>query len=60
LSVQRAVKAPDPTELGWKDTVRMNPLEDIVVALRPIRPIDSLGITTTAGNPFEVVNRSLA
>lgn len=31
-----AVKPPDPNELGWKDTVRMNPLEDIVVALRPM------------------------
>ena len=24
-----AVKPPDPNELGWKETVRMNPLEDI-------------------------------
>src|SRR5438477_4328536 len=24
--------------MGWKDTVRMNPLEDIVVALQPITP----------------------
>jgi FtsP/CotA-like multicopper oxidase with cupredoxin domain len=31
-----AIRPPDPNELGWKDTVRMNPLEDIVVALRPI------------------------
>jgi FtsP/CotA-like multicopper oxidase with cupredoxin domain len=30
-----AIKPPDANELGWKDTVRMNPLEDIVVALRP-------------------------
>ena len=29
------VKPPDPNELGWKETVRMNPLEDIIVALRP-------------------------
>ncbi len=28
----------DKTELGWKDTVRMNPLQDIIVALRPIIP----------------------
>ena len=26
------VKPPDPNELGWKDTVRMNPLEDVIVA----------------------------
>lgn len=33
------VKPPDPNELGWKDTVRMNPLEDAIVAMRPIAPI---------------------
>ncbi len=27
-----------PTELGWKDTVRISPLEDTIVALRPIVP----------------------
>jgi FtsP/CotA-like multicopper oxidase with cupredoxin domain len=29
----------DANELGWKDTVRMNPLEDILVALQPITPV---------------------
>jgi FtsP/CotA-like multicopper oxidase with cupredoxin domain len=29
---------PDPNELGWKDTVRISPLEDTYVALRPIIP----------------------
>ena len=33
-----AVRFPDANELGWKDTVRLNPLEDAIVALRPIRP----------------------
>ena len=28
----------DPTELGWKDTVRVSPLQDTTVALRPIIP----------------------
>ena len=32
------VSAPDPTELGWKDTVRTSPLEDTIVALRPVIP----------------------
>ena len=32
-------RPPDPNELGWKDTVRMNPLEDILVALQPIQPL---------------------
>jgi FtsP/CotA-like multicopper oxidase with cupredoxin domain len=30
------VRAPDANELGWKDTVRMNPLEIDFVALRPM------------------------
>jgi FtsP/CotA-like multicopper oxidase with cupredoxin domain len=29
---------PDANELGWKDTVRVSPLEDTIVALRPIIP----------------------
>ena len=28
---------PDPNELGWKDTVRVSPLEDTIVAIRPAR-----------------------
>ena len=32
------VRPIDQNELGWKDTVRMNPLEDILVALKPILP----------------------
>jgi multicopper oxidase/fibronectin type III domain protein len=30
--------ATEPSELGWKDTVRISPLEDTIVALRPIIP----------------------
>ena len=26
---------PDANELGWKDTVRMNPLQDAIIALQP-------------------------
>lgn len=29
---------PDANELGWKETVRVNPLEDTIVALRPVAP----------------------
>lgn len=32
------VSPPDPSELGWKDTLRVSPLEDTIVALRPIIP----------------------
>ncbi len=33
-----SLRPPDPNELGWKETVRMNPLEDAIVALRPTAP----------------------
>ncbi len=29
---------PDATELGWKETVRVSPLEDTIVAMRPAIP----------------------
>lgn len=30
-----AIRPPDPNELGWKEVVRMNPLEDIIVGIVP-------------------------
>ncbi len=42
-----AIRTIDPNELGWKDTVRMNPLEDIIVAMRAKVP---------TGIPFAVPN----
>jgi hypothetical protein len=33
-----AIRMPDPNELGWKETIKMNPLEDIIIALRPTTP----------------------
>jgi FtsP/CotA-like multicopper oxidase with cupredoxin domain len=39
-----AVKPPDANEIGWKDTVRMNPLEDVIVAIRPIVPTVPFGL----------------
>ncbi len=32
------IMPPDANELGWKDTVRVSPLEDTIVAVRPIVP----------------------
>ncbi|MCJ7741789.1 MAG: multicopper oxidase domain-containing protein, partial [Methanoregula sp.] len=34
-----AIRPPDPNELGWKETLRVNPLEDTIVAMRPYAPI---------------------
>jgi FtsP/CotA-like multicopper oxidase with cupredoxin domain len=33
-----SIRMPDDNERGWKDTVRMNPLEDCIVAFRPVAP----------------------
>jgi FtsP/CotA-like multicopper oxidase with cupredoxin domain len=32
------MRLPDDNELGWKDTLRVSPLEDTIVALRPVKP----------------------
>ncbi len=34
-----AIRPPDANELGWKESVRMNPLEDAIVAFKPAAPI---------------------
>ncbi len=39
-----AVDFPDPNELGWKETIRVNPLQDTIVALRPIAPTLPFGV----------------
>ncbi len=31
-----AIRPPDDNEIGWKETVRMNPLEDAIVAFKPV------------------------
>lgn len=33
-----AVRPPDDNEYGWKETILMNPLEDVIVAFRPLSP----------------------
>jgi FtsP/CotA-like multicopper oxidase with cupredoxin domain len=33
-----AILPPDPNELGWKETFRVNPLEHTIIALRAILP----------------------
>ncbi|MER7472965.1 hypothetical protein [Micromonospora sp. NPDC000018] len=33
-----ATRPPHPAERGWKQVVRVNPREDVVVALRPVAP----------------------
>jgi hypothetical protein len=38
------VKPPHPNEVGWKETVKMNPLEDIFVAVRAAKPQFKFGL----------------
>jgi hypothetical protein len=39
-----AIKPPDANEVGWKETLRMNPLEDVYVAVRAKRPVAPFGV----------------
>jgi hypothetical protein len=38
------IMPPEASELGWKETVRISPLEDTYVALRPIVPTIPFGL----------------
>ena len=42
------IKPPDENEVGWKETVRMNPLEDIIVAARMKVPPLPFGVPTSS------------
>jgi FtsP/CotA-like multicopper oxidase with cupredoxin domain len=46
------IRKPDANELGWKDTVRISPLEDTIVALRPVTPVGKY----RNGEPFDLPN----
>ncbi len=63
------IKPPDANEMAWKDTVRMNPLEDVIIAMRPmkqtlpwelpdsVRPLDvTQPIGTALPNQFTTVD----
>jgi FtsP/CotA-like multicopper oxidase with cupredoxin domain len=39
-----AIRPPEPNELGWKEAVRMNPLEDCIIAIQPQAPTLPWGI----------------
>ena len=45
---------PEPSELGWKETIRVSPLEDTIVAVRPIIPALPFGVpdSTRPYNPM--------
>jgi hypothetical protein len=41
------IRLPDDNELGWKDTVRISPLEDTIVAFKPVAPPVPFGLPTS-------------
>jgi FtsP/CotA-like multicopper oxidase with cupredoxin domain len=64
-----AIRFPDANEFGWKESVRMNPLEDVIIAVKPIvpqvpwslpnsiRPLDpSMPLNATVGTNFSNVD----
>lgn len=42
------VKPPSSNEVGWKNTLRMNPLEDVVIAVRAKRPAIPFGLPASS------------
>jgi hypothetical protein len=42
------VSPPEPNELGWKETIKMSPLEDAIVAVRAKKPkLGGFGVPTS-------------
>jgi hypothetical protein len=41
------IKPPDPNEMGWKETVRMSPFENVILAVRPIKPTVPFKVATS-------------
>ena len=56
-----AITPPDPNEMGWKDTVRMNQLEDIIVAARAVSPKVPFGVPDSIRplNPMEPIGSTM-
>jgi FtsP/CotA-like multicopper oxidase with cupredoxin domain len=52
------IKPPTPMEVGWKETIKMNPLEDIVVAISPKTPRVPFGVqeSTRYRDPAQAPN----
>jgi len=44
LGWDNQIMTPLPNELGWKDTLRISPLMDTVVAVRPVAPAMPFGV----------------
>ncbi|MEW6429561.1 MAG: multicopper oxidase domain-containing protein, partial [Thermodesulfobacteriota bacterium] len=55
------IRKPFPNEYGWKDTVRISPLEDTIVALRPAAPKLPFGVPESIRphNPMEPLGSTI-
>ncbi len=45
------IRQADPNEIGWKEVVRVNPLQDTIVAIRPLVPSTPFGIDVSRRSP---------
>ena len=39
-----SIRPPAANEVGWKETLRMNPLEDVYVAVKAVHPVTPFGV----------------
>jgi FtsP/CotA-like multicopper oxidase with cupredoxin domain len=55
------VKPPAANEVGWKETLRMNPLEDVYVAVKATHPVTPFGVPASHRvlDPSQTVGSSL-
>ena len=51
VALDGQVFPPDPNEVGWKETVRMNPGQDVLVAMRAVTPKDPFGVPDSVRSP---------
>lgn len=56
------IKPPAANETGWKETIFMNPLEDIYVAVKAVHPAVPFGLPTSSRvlDPSQAVDSTLA
>ncbi len=55
------VKGPEANEIGWKETLRMNPLEDVFVAVKAVHPVTPFGLPASSRllDPTQVAGSQL-
>jgi FtsP/CotA-like multicopper oxidase with cupredoxin domain len=55
------IRPPEDNELGWKETLRMNPLEDVYVAVKAVKPVTPFGLprSTRLLDPSQAADSTL-